>query len=156
MSSRAELIVKRQREISFRSKNSASWNQAFTRYRMNQVSFIYIDIVSYLGADIWLFGGGGEVEDSDCARIFFPTRGTRQILFSCKSAAQDIFPQYISRQNISLSYSYRQRRSWGFQSEEAENWIPRGAKELSLCFILYRYVLMFPTLKRAGLLTKNV
>ena len=29
MSSRAELIVKRQREISFRSKNSASWNPAF-------------------------------------------------------------------------------------------------------------------------------
>ena len=160
MSSRAELIVTRQREISFRSKNSASWNQAFTRYRMNQVSFIYIDIVSYLGADhLIFFWGGGEVEDSDCARILFPTRGTRQILFSCKSAAQDISPQYISRQNIffSLSYSYRQRRSWGFQSVEAENCIPRGgAKELSLCFILYRYVLMFPTLKRAGLLTKNV
>ena len=100
MSSRAELIVKRQRELSFRSKNSASWNQAFTRYRMNQVSFIYIDIVSYLGADHLIFFGGGEVEDSDCARNFFPTRGTRQILFSCKSAAQDIFPQYISRQNI--------------------------------------------------------
>jgi hypothetical protein len=28
MSSQAKLIVKRQREISFRSKNSASWNQA--------------------------------------------------------------------------------------------------------------------------------
>jgi hypothetical protein len=159
MSSQAELIVKRQREISFRSKNSASWNQAFTRYRMNQVSFIYIDIVSYLGADhlIFFWGGGGGGRFRLCNN-FFPTRGTRQILFSCKSAAQDIFPQYISRQNIffSLSYSYRQRRSWGFQSEEAENWIPRGAKELSLCFILYRYVLMFPTLKRAGLLTKNV
>jgi hypothetical protein len=50
--------------------------------------------------------------------------------------------------NLRLSYSYRQRRSRGFQSEEAENWIPRGAKEFSLCFILYGYVLMFPTLKR--------
>jgi hypothetical protein len=58
--------------------------------------------------------------------------------------------------NLRLSYSYRQRRSRGFQSEEAENWIPRGAKEFSLCFILYGYVLMFPTLKRAGLLAKNV
>ena len=37
MSSRAELIVKRQREISFRSKNSASWNQAFTSTQMELI-----------------------------------------------------------------------------------------------------------------------
>jgi hypothetical protein len=37
MSSRAELIVKRQRElISFRSKNSASWNPAFRAREENQ------------------------------------------------------------------------------------------------------------------------
>jgi hypothetical protein len=37
MSSRAEPIVKRQREISFRSKNSASWNQALSL--RNTISF---------------------------------------------------------------------------------------------------------------------
>ena len=39
MSSRAELIVKRQREISFRSKNSASWNQAFRALNGHQNPF---------------------------------------------------------------------------------------------------------------------
>jgi hypothetical protein len=127
-------------------------------------------IQALYGADHLIFeGGGGGVEDSVCARIIFRPRGIRQIFFSCKSAVQVIFSQYISRQdiffcpliitaysNLRLSYSYRQRRSRGFQSEEAENWIPRGAKEFSLRFILYGYVLMFPTLKRAGLLAKNV
>ena len=37
MSSRAELIVKRQREISFRSKNSASWNQAFKDIKLSDI-----------------------------------------------------------------------------------------------------------------------
>jgi hypothetical protein len=42
-------------------------------------------------------GGGGGGEDSDCARIFFPPIGTKQIIFSCKSAAQDIFfPIYLA------------------------------------------------------------
>jgi hypothetical protein len=49
-----------------------------------------------LGAD-HLRGGGGGVEDSVCTRIFFPPRRTRQIFFSCKSAAQDIFfPIYLA------------------------------------------------------------
>jgi hypothetical protein len=37
-------------------------------------------------------GGGGGLEDSVCASIFFWPRGIRQIFFSCKSAAQDFFP----------------------------------------------------------------
>ena len=56
-------------------------------------------VITVLGADHLIFEGGG-LEDSDCARIFFLPRGTRQIFFSCKSAAQDIFSQYISRQDI--------------------------------------------------------
>jgi hypothetical protein len=71
---------------------------------------------------------------------------------------QDIFLPFIimAYSNLRLSCNYHQRRSRGFQSEEAENWIPRGAREFSLCFILYGYFIMFPTLKRASLLTKNV
>jgi hypothetical protein len=99
MSSQAELIVKRQREISFRSKNSASWNQAFTRYRMNQVSFIYIDIVSYLGADHLIFFGGGEVEDSDCARIFFRP-GEQDSYFFPVKVQRKIFSPNIFRGRI--------------------------------------------------------
>ena len=95
-------------------------NRLYTVPDESGIVYIYRYRIVFRGGPFDFFLGG--VEDSDCARIFFPTRGTRQILFSCKSAAQDIFPQYISRQNIffALSYSYRQRRSWGFQSEEAE------------------------------------
>jgi hypothetical protein len=94
MSSRAELIVKRQREISFRS------NQAFTRYRMNQVSFIYIDIVSYLGADhLIYFFWGGEVEDSDCAIIFFRPGEQDRYCFPVK-VQRKIFSPNIFRGRI--------------------------------------------------------
>ena len=49
-------------------------------------------------------GGGGGLEDSDCARIIFPLRGIRQIFFSCKSAAQDIFfPIYFAAGYFVLS-----------------------------------------------------
>ena len=39
-------------------------------------------------------GGGGEggVEDSDCGRIFFPPRGTRQIFFPVKVQRKIFFP----------------------------------------------------------------
>jgi hypothetical protein len=58
------------------------------------------------------------------------------------TAGHFFLPLIIMACNLRFSYSYRQRRSRGFQSEEAENWIPRGAKEFSLCFILYSYVLI--------------
>jgi hypothetical protein len=84
------------------------------------------------------------------------TSAAQDIIFPIYFAAGYFFLPLIITAYSRLSYSYHQRRSRGFQSEEAENWIPRGAQEFSLCFILYGYVLMFPTLKRAGLLTKNV
>ena len=88
-----------------------------------------------LGADHLIFeGGGGGVGRFRLCKNFFPPRGTRQIIFSYKSAAQDIFsPIYLAAgyfflpliitaySNLRLSYSYHQRRSRGFQSEEAEN-----------------------------------
>jgi hypothetical protein len=109
-------------------------------------------------------GGGGVGRFRPCKNFFLPRR-TRQIFFPVKVQRKIFFPQYISRQefflpliitaysNLRLSYSY-QRRGCGFQLEEAEK-IPRGAKEFSLCFILYGDVLLFPTLKRARLLTKK-
>ena len=67
---------------------------------------------------------------------FFSAQGYKTDIFSCKSAAQDIFfPIYFAAgyfflpliitaySNLRLSYSYRQRRSRGFQSEEAEKCI---------------------------------
>jgi hypothetical protein len=114
----------------------------------------------YLGADHLIFergGGGGGVGRFRLCNNFFPPRGIRQIFFHVKVQRKIFFPN-IFRGRISflpliitaysrISYSYRQRHSRGFQSEEAENWIPRGW----LCLNL-----MFPTLKHAGLLTKNV
>ena len=99
MSSRAELIVKRQREISFRSKNSASWNQAFTRYRMNQVSFIYIDIVSYLGADHLIFFGGGRWKIQTVQEFFFRPGEQDRYFFPVK-VQRKIFSPNIFRGRI--------------------------------------------------------
>jgi hypothetical protein len=132
----------------------------------NEIKWNLVQLVRGGPFDFW---GGGGVGRFRLCNNFFPPRGIRQIFFPVKVQRKILFSQYISRQdifflshiitaysNLRLSHSYRQRRSRGFQSEEAENWIPRGAKEFSLCFILYGYVLMFPTLNRAGLLTKNV
>ena len=51
-----------------------------------------------LGADHLIFGGGGGgVGRFRLCKNFFPSRGIRQIFFSCKSAAQDIFfPIYFA------------------------------------------------------------
>jgi hypothetical protein len=65
MSSRAELIIKRQREISFRSKNSASWNQAL-RFHVDFVKYVCArrllhqdNTLEYMDKPAWPFVSAG-------------------------------------------------------------------------------------------------
>ena len=53
------------------------------------------------GQTIWfLRGGGGGGWKIQTVQVYVSAQGNKTDIFSCKSAAQDIFSQYISGQDI--------------------------------------------------------
>ena len=130
--------------------------------RAERLTLQLVALVTDLRGGPFDFWGGGGSKIQTVQGFFLPRR-TRQIFFPVKVQRKTFFPNiFRSRKfflpliitaysNVRLSYSYRQRRNWVFQSEEAGK-IPRGACAL---FYMVMNVLLFPTLKRAGLLTKK-